>query len=424
MINEDFLHYTWKFQKWDCPHLVTSDEQQVTVFQTGFHNHDSGPDFEQARIKIGEMEWVGSVEIHVKSSDWNKHQHDANEAYKNVILHVVYEHDADIYLDDQPIPTLALKNLIDPTLIETYQKHIAKPDVIPCGSQLINKSALSYDSMLDKVLIERLERKATSVLEIVNTVNGDWEETSYRILASNFGFSVNKEAFKLLSTRLSFAVLKKNLHHPIKAEALLFGQAGFLEDIENDYQDELKTEHHYLSSKYSLPLALKKHQWKFARMRPANFPSVRLAQFSGFLVAHPQLFYALIEMAKPKELINSLKFEVSDYWKLHYDFGKKRKKEITSMGNQAFEHLLINSVAPILAAYSKYSNHLDYMNRAISILEEIRPEQNRMTKHWSALGKAPQSAFESQAQIQLLDAYCTKRKCLSCAIGVSLLNND
>ncbi|MEM6735928.1 MAG: DUF2851 family protein [Bacteroidota bacterium] len=424
MINEDFLHYIWKFQKWNNPHLVTSQGKGVTVFQTGFHNHDSGPDFEEARIKIGEMEWVGSVEIHVKSSDWNKHRHDANEAYKNVILHVVYEHDADIYVNDQLIPTLALKKSIDPTLIETYQKHITKLDVIPCGNQLINKSELSYDLMLDKVLIERLERKATSVLEIVNALNGDWEETSYRILASNFGFSVNKEAFKLLSKRLSFTMLKKNLQHPIKAEALLFGQAGFLEDIKDDYQDELKIEHQYLSNKYGLPLALKKHQWKFAKMRPANFPSVRLAQFSSFLVAHPQLFYALIEMTKPKELIENLKFELSDYWKLHYDFGKKRKKEINSMGNQAFEHLLINSVAPILAAYSKYSDHLDYMNRAISILEEMRPEQNRRTKHWSALGKAPQSAFESQAQIQLLDTYCTKRKCLSCAIGVSLLNND
>ncbi len=424
-MTEDFLHYVWKFQKWESSELIGSKGEPIVIINPGFHNKDSGPDFEEARVKIGNVEWAGSIEIHLRSSDWSRHHHSGDPAYDNVVLHVVYEHDLEIkHKESEVIPTLELKGILNQSFINNYQTHVDHPETIACGSQLSPKMDLSYSSMLDKVLVERLEKKAQAVFEIFKESREDWESTCYQMIVRNFGFSVNQDAFKALSKKLNFSIIKQNLHDPFKTEALLFGQAGFLIGAKDDYQRKLKREYNYLSAKYRLPDPLIKSQWKFGKIRPPNFPSVRLSQLSGLLSHHPKLFHLIVADQDTNALLELLKFKVSEYWKSHYDFGKGRKRKVQTIGKQTFENLLINSVAPVMAAFSKYSGNDDFMNRAISILELLSPEQNRITKLWAALDKKPTSAFASQAQIQLVNDYCTKRKCLSCAIGVSILSND
>ncbi len=424
MISEDFLHYVWKYQKWKNSNLSTIDGLPIVVFETGFHNNNSGPDFEQARLKIGDIEWVGCVEIHVKSSDWNRHLHTSDPAYHNVILHVVYQHDVSITINNYTVPTLELKHLIDPSLISSYQNHINNPGSIACNKQLTERFDLSYVSMLEKVLVERLEEKAESVQEVLKANKNDWEATAFQIVTRSFGFSVNKSVFTQLAKRLPYDILKKNFCNQFKTEALLFGQSGFLTEEKDTYQIALKKEYDYLSVKYQLPPSLHKHEWKFGKMRPANFPTVRLSQLAGFLAYNPKLFHLLIDEKDPIQLVNQLKFEVSDYWKKNYDFGKPRKRSSFTIGKTSFEALVINSVVPILAAYSKYSGNVGFMDRAMSILETLQAEQNSITEQWKNLNRKPNSALESQAQIQLLNEYCKKRKCLSCAIGISIINND
>ena len=421
-MNENFLHFVWKYQKFDSSELETTTHQKLVVFNPGNHNHDSGPDFEEARIKIGEIEWAGNVEIHLRSSDWDKHKHSENPAYKNVILHVVWENDLEIMIDKTPIPTLELKQLIDPKLISSYTKHVNVSEPIACANQFSSELEMAYVSMLDKVMVERLERKAEDVLSILKETKNDWDETCYRVLAQNFGFSLNKSAFQKLGEILSFSVLKKNLSESKKSEALLFGQAGFLNNSVDTYQNELAQEFRFLSKKHELPAPLNQHEWKFGKMRPANFPSLRIAQFASLFVSQPRLFTSLIDSSDSKETIELLEFELSDYWNNHYDFGKKRKGVKNALGKGTQENILINTVAPLLAAYAKHSSNQNYMESALEILEKLPAEGNRITKEWNKIGKKPKTAFESQAQIQLFNEYCQKRRCLSCSIGVTLLN--
>jgi len=421
-MDEHFLHYIWKYQKLNANSLILEDGSTLSVFFPGHHNQDSGPDFEEARIKINDIEWAGQVEIHIRSSDWDRHKHGLNPAYNNVILHVVWSHDTDIQIEAESLPVLELQNLVDLSLISRYKDHVNSSKSVACGSRLNSKHELAYFSMLDKVLVERLERKSSEILEKLSQNKNDWEEVCYQALAKNFGFSTNKSAFELLSKRLPFSILKKNLQDINKTEALIFGQAGFLGKPIDHYQSTLKKEYNYLTSKYKLPGPLEIQQWKFGRMRPANFPTVRLAQFSSLLHQHPKLFSDFISIKNPKEIISLLAFELPKYWLEHYDFDKKRTKSEKSIGQQSLDTLLINTVAPLLAAYSKYTDNLEFMNRAISILENTPPERNRITKEWVALNKTPKTAFESQGQIQLFNEYCKKRKCLSCNVGVEILS--
>jgi len=421
-MDEHFLHYIWKHQKYNTQNLRLTGGQSLKVFNQGFHNNDSGPDFEEARIKIDEIEWVGCVEIHIKSSDWLSHGHSSDRAYSNVILHVVWSHDKEILMGGMNIPTLEIKNIVDSGLISKYHSYVAHSDRIACASQLSKVKPIKYQSMLDRVLVERLEGKARNILNVLNETNNDWESATYRTFARNFGFSTNRTAFEQLSLKLPFDILKRNLQDQLKTEALIFGQAGFLAETSDQYQKELKETFHFLKSKYVLKDSMSKSEWKFGRMRPANFPSVRLAQFAALLHQNTSLFSRIISIKHSKDLILSIKINHSSYWQSHYDFGKPRRTILKSLGANTLDNILINSVSPVLAAYSKFSGEQCYMDQAISLLEAIKPEANRHTKEWKKLDRKPDSAFESQAQIQLIRHYCEKRKCLDCNIGVHLLN--
>lgn len=421
-MDEQFLHYIWKFQKFDSTNLLLVDGSELTIFQQGNHNHDSGPDFEEARIKINDIEWAGHVEIHKSSSDWNHHGHQHDKAYQNVVLHVVWEHDVDIYINKSPIPTLELKSRVDPNLLTKYQSHLSSKEEILCSSQLHQMDSITISSMLDRVMSERLEQKANTILEVLKQTKNDWDETFYRTLASNFGFSTNKEAFTRLVSLLSFKLLKKYAHKPQSIEALLFGQAGFLDANMDEYQSLLRKEYEFLKSKHELKDPLAKSEWKFGKMRPANFPSVRLSQLAALLSQNPHLFSNLIEVKNAKEFILAIDCNLSDYWVRHYNFGKEKKKKGMKIGEATFHNIIINTLAPVLAAYSKYTDDQDYMNRAIDLLEYLPKETNRITKKWISIGQVPKTALDSQAQIQLYKHYCQSHKCLSCNIGVALLS--
>lgn len=421
-MDEQFLHYIWKYQKFDQNKLKLTEGQSLMVYCPGNHNQDSGPDFEEARIKIDAIEWAGQVEIHINSSDWNHHNHQHDPAYENVILHVVWNYDSEIHLNGEAIPTLELKSIIDPGLIEKYQKHIRSNQEILCSSQLPGVSPLTIRGMLDRVLVERLEEKASRILNDLQSRKNDWEEVTYRALASNFGFSTNKEAFIRLTELLPFSKLKKALQNEKSTEALLFGQAGFLNEAKDEYQDSLKSEFQFLQKKFQLPESMVKPQWKFGKLRPANFPPVRLAQLAAVLYNTPKLFTILTQTESIKTLKEHLRPPLSQYWQAHYDFGKERERATRQIGKSSFENILINTVAPLLAAYSKYTAGPTFMDRAVELLESSPTENNRITRKWSKIDVNAKTAIDSQAFIQLFKSYCQKRKCLQCNIGVEILN--
>ncbi|MFK7951477.1 MAG: DUF2851 family protein [Ekhidna sp.] len=421
-MDEQFLHYIWKFQKFTNEELQLVDGSSLHIFHQGNHNHDSGPDFEEGRVKINDIEWAGHIEIHIKSSDWNKHGHQHDKAYNNVVLHVVWEDDEEILVNNSPIPTLELKGRIDLTLLSKYQSHLdAKEDVL-CTTQLSKVNQITISSMLDRVMSERLEQKASEILSLLKETKNDWEEAFYCTLARNFGFSVNKDAFVKLATSLPFKLLKKYTHQPKSIEALLFGQSGFLESAIDEYQVELQKEFKFLQSKHQLKDPINKSEWKFGRMRPANFPSVRLSQFASLISQNPHLFTHLLEVKNVKEFIQTIHCDLSDYWIAHYDFGKVKKKKGMKIGDTTFHNIIINTLVPILAAYSKYSGNQHYMDRALELLELVPSENNRITKKWVSIGQNPKNALDTQAMIQLYKNYCQPQQCLSCNIGVALLS--
>lgn len=421
-MDELFLHYIWKYQKFESLPLKLSDGQELCVFYPGNHNQDSGPDFEEARIKVDSIEWAGQVEIHIRSSDWIRHNHQSDRAYESVILHVVWKHDQMIHINNTPIPTLELNSFVDPLLISKYERYIESNDQILCNSQIKSVSQLKVIGMMDRVLIERLSEKSLRILKEVKSHANDWELITYITIATNFGFATNKDAFRRLAELLPFHKLKKLLQSHQSTEALLFGQAGFLEDVVNPYQHSLKDEYDFQKKKLGLSPPLLKSQWKFGKLRPANFPSVRIAQLASILHHNPKLFIFLIETKNIKEIKNQLQVSTSEYWQSHYDFGKPSKNRDSKIGTSSLDNILINSAAPLLAAYSTHVGDHSFLAQAVEMLESIAPESNRITKKWDHMGIKPKSAFDSQALIQLYQSYCQQRKCLLCNIGVEILN--
>jgi hypothetical protein len=423
-MDEYFLHYLWQYQKFKHLPLHTVEGESISVIKVGFHNHNSGPDFLEAKVKINDIEWSGSVEIHFKSSDWIQHKHDKDEAYANVILHVVWTHDQEIlHRDSQAaISTLEISKFVDHNLTESYRSYINQPQAILCASKLNNLPSIKTMMMLDHAATERLESKADVVLTIFRETGEDWEETAYRLLGKNFGFSVNKEAFATLTQSLPFKVIQKHIDHPKQVFALIFGQAGFLEKESDEYTFGLKQEFDFLRYKYQLRSSLSRVEWKFSKLRPANFPTVRLAQFATLITQQRGLFGFFTQEQDLKHIIAKLSVKPTGYWAKHYDFGKKLESGNQNLGRSSIENILINTVAPLLTAYAKTIDETKYIQQAIDMLSQLKPEQNRITKQWATNGIRPESAYQSQALLQQYNEYCVKKKCLHCNIGISILH--
>ncbi len=424
-MNEAFLHFLWQFQYFDKSCLQTTDNESLQVIKIGNYNTNAGADFQDARVLIGEVEWAGAVEIHLKSSDWNLHEHQTDAAYQNVILHVVWEDDKPILRKDSTkIPTLILSDKTDNTLIQKYFNLIESKALIPCQSQFGQVSGLKKMAMLDKVLMQRLATKSSFIHELLSQNKQDWEETAYQVLAKNFGFKLNAEPFIRLSQNLPLKVLNKHRDNLFQMESLLFGVAGFLNVIdENDeYQSKLAKEFQFLSAKYQLQnkvMAL--HEWKYLRLRPANFPTVRLAQFAKIIQENINLFSVMLHLENVENVSKTMRVKQSIYWQEHYLFGKKANGKVAIIGESSIENIIINTIIPLLVTYSQRKDDARYIEKAIRFLEELPAEENKITRHWQSLDVTIKSAFDSQAGIEWFNGFCQCKKCLSCEVGISLL---
>lgn len=424
-MTEDFLHFLWQFQYFDKQNLATTQRQSLHIWNTGQKNTNAGADFDFAKISLNDIEWVGSVEIHIRSSDWNHHKHQLDTNYNNVILHVVWQDDHPIQRQDATfIPTLELKDKVNEQWLYQYEKLLENKKPIPCASQLNQVSDLHKIMMLDKALSKRLEKKAGIIYQLWIDNQNDWEETTYQLVAKNFGFKINSEAFLRLSQTISLKTLRKHTDNLLQIEALLFGQAGFLEDSNqesDEYIQKLQKEYHFLDKKYQLrSTQLEKKNWKFLRLRPANFPTVRLAQFASLIHQKPHLFSFLLD-AEAKELFQKFQIKQSLYWQSHYTIGKETKGQVPGLGKTSLENIIINTIAPLRACYAKAKAEQKYMDSAIRLLENTKAESNKITRMWSDLGWKTKSAFDSQALIELYEDFCTLNRCLSCTIGIHLI---
>ena len=422
-MNEDFIHYTWQFQQFEKSNLTTKEGNTLLISKVGFKNHNAGPDFDNARVIIDGIDWAGKVEMHIKSSDWYRHNHQVDASYENVVLHVVWEHDGEVKrADGSIIPTLELKDLVFPETLNKYKNIVENSSDIACGAHFGHISELTKIAMLDKALAHRLEQKAEGLKEILESTKNDFEELAYRVFARNMGFKLNSDAFLRLAENLPFKIIQKHKGNLLQIEALLFGQAGFLENAADDYTKELQTEYSFLSKKYGLGSSkMQKHEWRFLRTRLGNFPTVRLSQFAAVLDQAPALFSFFIEDAEVEKIAKVLRIQPSEYWQKHYDFGKEASFKLKGMGETSVEIVLINTCVNLLALYSnERDNHL-YFEKALKILENLKPEKNNITERWKKLGLEIKTAFDSQAVIEQFNNFCTLKKCLNCAIGSEIM---
>lgn len=424
LITEDFLQYLWKFRLFERRALQTTNGDEIEIFSAGLHNTHAGADFQNARIRIGDTTWAGNAEIHINASDWNKHNHTTDGAYNNVILHVVYNNDAEITLPDGRIlPTFELKDRIPDDLYGRYHQLIyGEKTIIRCEANIGKVEEFTLRTWLTRVLIERLEKKSAAVIQALEVNNGDWEETFYQFLAANFGFKINALPFELMARSLPQRILAKHKNNPQRIEALIFGQAGMLEEkFEDEYPRQLQQEYVFLRKKYNLA-PVEKHLWKFMRLRPQNFPTIRLAQFAALIVNSNHLFSKVLDIKNVsmlRELFTGI--NVNPYWDDHYRFDSPSIVVPKNMGEASINILLLNTFALFLFSYGKYNQQQHYIDRSLKLLEELPSEQNNIISDFNALGLKANTAFESQALLELRNNYCNFKQCLQCSIGNKIL---
>ncbi|MDF3076278.1 MAG: hypothetical protein K0S09_167 [Sphingobacteriaceae bacterium] len=422
--NEDLLHYVWQFRLFDKENHCTIDGEALEILAVGIHNKNAGPDFEQAKIRIGEETWAGNVEIHLRSSDWERHQHSSDRAYDNVILHVVYQHDQEISRPDgTKIPVLVLGGRIPSDVEQKYHGLMQNLNWIPCEKLLSGVDSFHVKSWLSRVLVERLESKSAEVNQLLQQYKGSWDDAFYVMLARNFGFKTNSAPFELFARSLPQQILAKHKSDASQIEALVFGQSGFLNQVlEDEYPRKLKDEYDFLGKKYNLQ-PIDAYLWKFLRLRPQNFPTLRLAQFAALVVKSSYLFAKVVEVKDVKALKAMFsELPVNPYWQTHFRFDKETGKSSPQLGDDSINNILLNTVAVFLFSYGRYMGKESYVNRALTLLESLPAETNHIIKRFSSIGLKPEQADSSQALLQLKKMYCDTKKCLTCGIGVKLIN--
>ena len=421
-MKEDFLHYIWKYQLFHSTELKLVNGELIQVLQVGTLNFDSGPDFFNAKIKIGNTIWAGNVEIHINSSDWIKHNHHNNKAYNNVILHIVYNNDKPIYdAKKNEIATLELKPLINENLINRYDDLVSSKSWVPCQNLIQSIEEFTINSWLDRLIIERLERKASDIEETLKQNQSDWEETFYQYLFKYFGLKVNEEPFFQLARNTPLKIVEK--HNSLVAiEALFYGQAGFLlSNIEDKYFKDLQQEYKFLKAKFELT-AMDVSMWKFMRLRPPNFPTIRISQLANLLCNHPRLFAQTIEAKVINEIYGLFNVSASNYWENHYTFGNLiNQNSVKSLGKTTINNIIINVIVPFTFVYGKAKNDELLVEKALNYLELLKPESNSIVENWKNLGLKISNAMHTQSLIELKNNYCSHKKCLNCNIGSKIL---
>jgi len=421
-MREDFLHYLWRTKRFHLDNLQSTQGEPLQIADFGKHNHHAGPDFLEAKVKIGETLWAGHVEIHLNASEWIAHKHQEDKAYDNVILHVVLEEDHPIYRDSgERIPCLELRKRIPPKIVKTYQKIVHNEHWIPCQHHFYSVSDIAKSMWLDRLLVERLEQKTVHIAQRLAQHNNAWEEVFYQILARNFGVKVNADPFELLAQSTPLNIFGKHKNNLFQIEALLFGQAGLLQkEFEDTYPKALQKEYQFLQKKYNLS-PIKTESWRFMRMRPANFPSIRIAQFATLIHQSTHLFSKILEVESVKAIEKLFKVSLSDYWLNHYVFDKATAERKKTLGKSTIHLLIINTIVPFLFLYGTHKSIESYRDKALRLLEELKPEKNSIIEQWKMLGMEPETAYQTQALLQLKNEYCNKKRCLECSIGNSIL---
>lgn len=419
-MNEDFLHYLWKYQLFQDSPLLLTDGTVLNILSAGEHNHDSGPDFFNARIKIGETVWAGNVEIHINASDWFRHQHQADEAYQNVILHVVAKHDADITRKNgERIPVFELR--APHGVYEQYLYLMQNKQWVPCESFIQKVDVFTILQWKEALLVERLKQKSEAIAERFKLNKGHWEETFYQSLAHNFGFKVNGQPFEMLARSLPLLYLAKHKDQLSIIEAMLLGQAGLIPDKPSTpYEEDLAANYKHLAAKFNLN-SMNKSMWKFSKLRPGNFPTVRLAQFAALVYKSSALLSRVLEAKSFEEVALFFDVKASGFWDTHYTFDKESHLKTKHLGEVSFQNIVINTLAPFLFFYGQMHKQSEFSERALNWLTEISAEKNHIVAHWRELGVEVKNAFDSQALIQLKNVYCIKRRCLNCRIGNQVL---
>ncbi len=424
-MKEEFLHYVWKFQKFNIRNLSTTDGANISIVKVGEHNYNSGPDFFNAQVSIEDQLWAGNVEIHLKSSDWYSHMHEVDSNYDNVVLHVVWEHDADVFRkDNSTIPTLELKSKVDKSILKKYLKLFSKKQRwINCENDFGNVNDFVFENWMERLYLERLQQKSLLFEKELRSSNNHWEGLLFKLICKNFGLKVNGDSFYSIAQSVDFSIIKKCAKDPIEMEALLFGQAGFFEKNEEEsYFNTLKEKYAFLQSKFNLDNQSVIYP-KYFRLRPPNFPTIRLSQLAVLFSEKKSLFSEIIGSKSVEEYYAIFNVSAGEYWDTHYNIGvssSKRKKRLTK---KFIDLLLINTVIPLKYSYANYVGQ-DISEEIMSLATSILPEENSIIKRFSRLGFTAKNSLQSQALLQLKNEYCTKNKCLQCAIGNSILKGN
>ncbi len=416
-MTERLLQYIWQFQHFNKSELATAENENLRIIHPGQYNTNQGPDFLDAKLRIGTTTWAGSIELHINSSDWKNHKHASDKNYKNVILHVVWQHDIDLQLS---FPTLILQDKVPKVLLEKYDELMNAPGFIACEKNIHRVEEIIIIAWKERLLVERLEARSRLIFEQLKENNSHWEETFWWQLAKNFGAKVNTEFFEKIARSIPIVILSKHKNQVQQLEALLFGQAGLLEDLFTEsYPKMLQKEYRFLKNKYKLKPVT--GSLLFLRMRPSNFPTVRLAQLAMLIHQSVHLFSTIKSSASLNEIRSLLNITANDYWHYHYIFDETTAFKKKNLGSQMSDTILINAIIPVIFAYGHYHQEDQYKDKALEWLSAIHAEKNLVTRGFEALGMTNKTAYDSQALIQLKNEYCNKKKCLDCSIGNRLI---
>ena len=424
MIDEDLLQYLWHTKQFDLKNLISTDGRPLQLIDSGTLNTNAGPDFLDARIHIGDMYWVGNVEIHVKASDWYRHGHEKDPAYNTVILHVVYDSDKAVTdYQDQPIPCLELKNRLSPIQLSKYRQFRLERNRIPCAGSIARAGSLIRAKAIEKALIQRLEKKTQQIDRYLKWTQHHWDFSLILSLARNFGTNINAEPFERLMQSIPVSVYYRERVDRSNLEALLFGQAGFLQaNLTDDYSLDLLARYSYQLKKYKL-VPIQPSSWRFMRTRPGNFPEKRIAQLAALLYSTEKMFDFFLHGLYNSPLQQHFDIELPEYWIMHYRLGLRGRVSGNGMTRKFREHLIINAIIPFYFTYGLHTQDTGLRNRLLEILNDIPPEKNRVTDSWKEYGFILESAHDTQGLIELKSGFCEKHKCLQCPIGHELMKN-
>ncbi len=425
-MTESFLQYVWQHQMIGKG-LSTTDGQPVVVLRPGELNHDAGPDFFNARLTIDGVEWVGNVEVHLHSSDWNTHHHSRDQRYNNIILHVVYEHDCEVVLENGLHPmTLELRRFMHPSLVKNYESLVLPKggDDIPCFRRFSQVPSFVISSFLDRLVVERIESKTEVVHRLLEESNDNWEQTCYWLIAHYWGGKVNAIPFEMLAKSVDYRLLARWKGDVLRLEAILIGQAGFLEGpLVDDYPLQLQTDYHAL--KFGIGLVpIDNYIWRFHCLRPNSFPTIRISQFASLMAQSSNLFGTLLSKTNVKELEKVFDCRATEYWDNHYRIDQESSNSsVKRVGKALADSLIINAWVPLLFAYGTLHGQQQYKDQAIGLLQQLAPEKNNIIRRWQEAGASPENAAQTQALIQLSNNYCGIRRCLECRIGYHIIKS-